>query len=90
MPFIAQQKVEYGFFEPTFHNEQTIDDDGNVTNKRVVDYSPLPDIALFDLTAQLKAGVNQQDVSTRILGSSVAVSSAIETMSKEDTKTQTK
>lgn len=88
MPFFARQKVVFAPFEPSFHKEQNIDDDGNVTEHMVVDSAPLPDIELFDLKAQIKAGVNQQDVSTKILGSSVAVSEAIESFSKTETQTK--
>lgn len=87
MPFFARQKVIFPPFEPSFHNEQSIDEDGNVTIKRVVDSAPLPDAELFDLKAQIKAGVNQQDVSTRILGSAAAVSAAIESFNKEEIQT---
>lgn len=88
MPFFARQKVVFAPFEMTFHKEQSIDDDGNVTDRVVPDNEPLPDIALFDLKAQIKAGVNQHDVSTKILGSSLAVSEAIEALGKTETQTK--
>lgn len=86
MPFFARQKTDWPPVQHSFHREQTIDDDGNVTFKKVSDNSVLPDVALFDLKHQLKAGVSVQQVSTKILGDGVAVAQAIETFNKQTNK----
>lgn len=78
MPFFARQKITYPHYSCSFHREQVVDDDGNVTFKKVMDNADLPPTELFKLSRQIKAGVNQMDVSTKILGSGVAVADAVE------------
>lgn len=81
MPFFARQKTIWPLPLVMKHREESITDEGFVVEHKVPDNHPLPDIALFDLERQIKAGVNQQQVSTKILGSQYAVADIVDAFS---------
>lgn len=84
MPFFARQKITWPPMQFSFHREQKIDDEGFTTFEKVPDNAPLPPVELFDLERQTKAGVTQQQVNTKILGSGVAIADAVEFVENSD------
>lgn len=65
--FPLKQKFHSVSFAPVYDEVEERTDDGTVIMVRKIDQKPLPSPHLFDLEKQIEAGVNLQQVNTKIL-----------------------
>lgn len=65
--FRRRQKLSMALSHEVFMTEQVTNADGAIESRLVSAASSLPDAAMFDLKAQLDAGIDQEEVKSTVL-----------------------